>query len=421
MYVTPNGKEKKLTQRFYFLAASQVTTNLGFVLYTMALTSYINQNTGSTALASMITMTSLLARLLSGLSVPLLADTYKSIHIMRAVQVMQIGMLAGLYMLLTQKFTVTVLAMCFVIVGIISFFNGFFTIFKTSVVRSLVSDSQRMQANSLLSTIDQTFLFAGWSLGGFVLSLTGFTYSLCITAGLLLFSFVCLLFIKEAHRYKQPEKRSVAKLMEGWRFLWIHKRIRALVIMDITESLVGTIWIGAITLSFVKEVLGKGEVWWGYINGAYYFGSIVGGIIVYRMSSMVKGRLLLLMFAGSIGYAVLTGFYGLVTNPYLALALLVMMGPAYQLRDAAQETIYQNACSSGVLSKVIAAKSTLVQGAFILSIAFVGTVADFFGVRIVYLFASFLLLVTSLIGIAVLVHNKQSVETTSPVERGENI
>ena len=114
-------------------------------------------------------------------------------------------------------------------------------------------------------------------------------------------------------------------------------------------------------------------------------------------------------------------FYGLVTNPYLALALLVMMGPAYQLRDAAQETIYQNACRSGVLSKVIAAKSTLVQGAFILSIAFVGTVADFFGVRIVYLFASFLLLVTSLIGIAVLVHNKQSVETTSPVERGENI
>ena len=95
----------------------------------MALTSYINQNTGSTALASMITMTSLLARLLSGLSVPLLADTYKSIHIMRAVQVMQIGMLAGLYMLLTQKFTVTVLAMCFVIVGIISFLTVF-TILK---------------------------------------------------------------------------------------------------------------------------------------------------------------------------------------------------------------------------------------------------------------------------------------------------
>ncbi|MFS8603746.1 hypothetical protein LRO89_14160 [Priestia megaterium] len=119
-----------MTQRFYFLAASQVTTNVGFVLYTMALTSYINQNTGSTALASMITMTSLLARLLSGLSVPLLADRYKSIHIMRAVQVIQIGMLAGLYMLLTQEFTVTVLAMCFVIVGIISFFNGFFSFSK---------------------------------------------------------------------------------------------------------------------------------------------------------------------------------------------------------------------------------------------------------------------------------------------------
>ncbi|WP_393959319.1 MFS transporter [Priestia megaterium] len=272
-----------MTQRFYFLAASQVTTNLGFVVYTMALTSYIKQNTGSTALASMITMTSLIARLLSGLSVPLLADTYKSIYIMRSVQVMQIGMLAGLYVLLTQEFTVTVLTMCFIIIGIISFFNGFFSIFKTSVVGSLVGKSQRMQANSLLSTIDQTFLFAGWSLGGLVLSLTEFTQSLFITAGLLLISFVCLLFIKEAGTYKQTQKRSAAKLMEGWRFLWIHKRIRALVIMDIIESLVGTIWIGAITLSFVKEVLEKGEAWWGYINGAYYFGSIVGGIIVYRI------------------------------------------------------------------------------------------------------------------------------------------
>ncbi|MFP7735916.1 hypothetical protein ACLHDF_21430 [Priestia aryabhattai] len=164
-----------MTQRFYFLVASQATTNLGFVLYTMAVTSYIKQNTGSTTLASMITMTSLIARLLSSLSVPLLADTYKSIHIMRSVQVMQIGMLVGLYVLLTQEFTATVLTMCFIIIGIISFFNGLFSIFKTSVVRSLVSKHQRMQANSILSTIDQTFLFAGWSLGGFILSLTGVT------------------------------------------------------------------------------------------------------------------------------------------------------------------------------------------------------------------------------------------------------
>ncbi|MEK1829430.1 hypothetical protein AAAC51_10610 [Priestia megaterium] len=112
-----------MTQRFYLLAASQVTANVGFVLYTMAVTSYIKENTGSIVLASMITMTSLLARLLS---VPLLADTYKSIHIMRSVQVMQIGMLVGLYVLLTQEFTVTVLTMGFIIVGIISFLTPFF-------------------------------------------------------------------------------------------------------------------------------------------------------------------------------------------------------------------------------------------------------------------------------------------------------
>lgn len=40
-------RRKELTQRFYFLAASQVTANLGFVLYTMAVTYENHQANGS--------------------------------------------------------------------------------------------------------------------------------------------------------------------------------------------------------------------------------------------------------------------------------------------------------------------------------------------------------------------------------------
>jgi MFS family permease len=74
-----------------------------------------------------------------------------------------------------------------------------------------------------------------------------------------------------------------------------------------------------------------------------------------------------------------------------------------------------------MLPKVIAAKSTLVQAVFILSIAFVGTVADLFGVRFVYLFSSFILLMTALTGMAALMYNKHSIETKSPAERRGNI
>ncbi len=99
-----------------------------------------------------------------------------------------------------------------------------------------------------------------------------------------------------------------------------------------------------------------------------------------------------------------------------------MMGPAYQLRDVAQETIYQNTCCNGMLPKVIAAKSPLVQAVFVLSIAFVGTVADLFGVRFVYLFSSFMLLLTALIGMAGLMYNKHSIEIDkTSAERREGI
>jgi hypothetical protein len=75
-----------------------------------------------------------------------------------------------------------------------------------------------------------------------------------------------------------------------------------------------------------------------------------------------------------------------------------------------------------MLPKVIAAKSTLVQAVFILSIAFVGTVADLFGVRFVYLFSSFILLMTALTGMTALMYNKHSIEIgKTPAERGEGI
>lgn len=48
--------------------------------------------------------------------------------------------------------------------------------------------------------------------------------------------------------------------------------------MDLIESWAGMIWIGSVSLAFVNEVLYKGESWWGFINGAYYLGSMIGDL-----------------------------------------------------------------------------------------------------------------------------------------------
>jgi hypothetical protein len=55
----------------------------------------------------------------------------------------------------------------------ISFFNGFFSPIKSSIIRVIVSESDRVKANSFISSVDQTFLFVGWTFGGLLLTILG--------------------------------------------------------------------------------------------------------------------------------------------------------------------------------------------------------------------------------------------------------
>lgn len=88
-------------------------------------------------------------------------------------------------------------------------------------------------------------------------------------------------------------------------------------------------------------------------------------------------------------YGALTFVYGFISNPIVALLVVIFMGPAYILRDLAQETIFQNELDEHTLSKIMSARSTLVQFIFMLSILAVGTIAEVFSARLVYICWSF--------------------------------
>ena len=70
----------------------------------------------------------------------------------------------------------------------------------------------------------------------------------------------------------------------------------------------------------------------------------------------------------------------------------------YQIRDLAQETMFQNSAAESTLTKIISAKSTLVQLIFIFSILGIGALTDLIGVRLVYILSGCLLILSSLFG-----------------------
>lgn len=388
-----------MPRSFYALLVSQTSTNLGFALYTMAVVMHLYNETGSTTLSATVTLISVVSRMISGILLPAISDRFKLSNLLISSQLIQLALLLGLWLLFLQALNTAILMLIFILLAFISFFNGFFSPIKSSIVKTIVKENLRVKANSLIASVDQTFLFAGWTFGGLLLALLGRRTILFITFCFILLSIVCLLFVKvnETSNIKSQEGL-LRRLTDGWKYLFQHKGLRIIILMDLMEAWVGTIWIGAVTLTFVKEALGKGEVWWGYINGAYYLGTILGGLMVYRLSKLMQGHLTVFMLTGSAIFGLLTFAYGFVTNPYLALLLVLFMGPAYQIRDLAQETMFQNSTDEKTLTKILAAKSALVQCIFIFSIVGIGALTDLIGVRLVYILSGGLLIFSSIFG-----------------------
>lgn len=388
-----------MNRSFYALLVSQTATNLGFALYTMAVVLHLYNETGSTALSAAVTLISVISRMISNILLPSISDRFQPVNLLKFSQISQIVLIAGLMILFLQQMKDFMLMAIFLVLALISFFNGFFSPIKMSMVKAVVPKKQRVKANSLLSSVDQTFLFAGWTFGGILLAFLGKQSTLIITIILLVISILSLFLIKKSESPAVNSNfRVLSSLTAGWKLLFQDKGLRVLILMDLIEAWAGTIWIGAVTLTYVEDALGKGESWWGYINGGYYLGTIAGGILIYRLSYLLQGRLIIFMLIGSSAFGILTLGYGFISNPFLALLFVILMGPAYQLRDLAQTTMYQNSADETMLTKILAAKSVLNELIFVFSILGIGVLTDLIGVRLIYILSGILLIISSIFG-----------------------
>lgn len=160
----------------------------------MVVVMYVYDATGSTAISAGVTLISLIARMLSSTFLPLFVERHRLRSLLLFSQFIQLMMLGVLYPLLQSQNSVN-LILILIIIAMISIFNGWFSPIKSTVVRSIVEEDKRIQANSLLSTVDQMFLFSGWTFGGMLIAFLGHQSTLVITIILITISFISLFLI----------------------------------------------------------------------------------------------------------------------------------------------------------------------------------------------------------------------------------
>lgn len=408
-------KSSPMSRPFYFLWTTQTAANAADVLYIMALTVLVLNETNSLVSAALMPLMRSFAQMISGLIAPLLIHRFKLPALMLLSQTGQFLLFIVLAVYLQFQGSDASFILVFALVFVMSFLDGWTVPTRNALVPRLVPNEQSLlKANGLISVSDQVVQFAGWGLSGIVVAMLGPSPTLLITAVIYGLAAAFTLGVKEPAEYSDTltsadtDSSGISgttsssrwhTLTEGWKTIWRMPRLRLLTFMDIIDMLGGSVWVGAFTLAFVQTALGQGEEWWGFINAAYFAGTVSGGLLVLALVRTIGDRFLSAMLIGMAGYGLLTVAYALNTQPYIALVLVLLMGPFAELSIVNRRTLIQRSVGKLMLPKVLSAQASLLHLVFCISLLGMAGLAEWFGIVNLYLLAAVLTMVAFIVGV----------------------
>lgn len=386
-----------LTLNFYKLAFGNVITNISGILYTIVATSFIYEYTKSATLAAIVALVRTIAKIISGLQLLFYTERFEITRLISSFYLFQVLLLSFfiVYFKLIELNTFTT-TFIYLFVFFISYIEGIILPCRNSLVPKVVTHTQLFRANNIISFLEQTVSLLSWGMGGLLVVyfdklwiLVGITFSYLFPA--LLFKSMNIKIDKMKHK-----KKKIFRL-DGWRVVKSNPFLLKMLIVDIIEGIASGIWIGGITLAFVREVLHKGENWWGYINTSYYLGTILSSSVLIIISSIIRRKLVISMSLGSLGVSVFVFIFGLNKIPLMSLVLVFVLGLFYQLRDSAQRTLLQLHVKDDDLTAFYGFYSSINSVVFGFSIFLMGTISDLLGPQNIYLLASLMTLVSSIL------------------------
>lgn len=263
---------------FYPYWAAKTLLSLINVVYIMVITTFIYGQTGSVLYAALFPFIQMSARIVAGFTAPLLVNRFAFSKLIISIPLAKTLMITGIAIAFTDL--TAHIPLLLVGIAILSFLDGWESPLINTLTPRLVQGEDLVKANSFLSFSTQTVTIIGYAMTGFIVMHCGASQTFWAATSL---SWAVLLLMITISSLTRDIEEKVEKntsrwdvLREGWLILWKNRSLRLITFMDLVEGLAGSIWIGAITLAFVKEALGQEEGWWGLINSSYSAGTILG-------------------------------------------------------------------------------------------------------------------------------------------------
>ncbi|OCA92585.1 MFS transporter [Pseudobacillus wudalianchiensis] len=386
----------KLGKNFFLLLLGQSLANIGDILYMIAVISTIFSLTGSATASSFVPFTITLSMFISSLLTPLLLGRVNLKWLMAGSQIGKTVLLVILGFVL-MVITASNYYLLFLIIGLVAFLDGCANPIRQTLIPYYVKQKHLMQANGIFETATQIVQAVMWFVGSLFLIILSSQQLIWLVGCLFVVSGILLCLLEDVSYKTTEPKGKLEQLKEGWKTLYNTPVLRMIAWLDLFETIAGTVWIAAILYVFTSDALHVDEKWWGFINGAFLLGMIIGSVYCIKYYSFIEKRLGIFIFGGSFSSFLVTMFFSLNTIPFIALLLSLLVGVFQQVKNIPQQTIIQSSVSKEALSTVYTSLGAIGTGIFGVGSLVMGILTDLLGVRSVFVFSGLMLALVSTI------------------------
>ncbi|MFJ7667090.1 MFS transporter [Lysinibacillus sp. NPDC097195] len=386
----------KLGKNFWLLLLGQSLANIGDVLYIVSIIHVIYLMTGSAIAASFVPFTIATSMFVSGILTPLLFEKVNLKWLLAGSQIGKTGLLFVLGLLLFG-ITATNYYILFLVISIIAFLDGCANPIRQTLVPHYVKDEQLLKANGIDEAVTQFIQSIMWFVGSLFLLFLSSQQLVWVVGGLFAIASIALCLLENVDQQSFEQQGKMKQVVKGWKMLWHTPLLRQIVWIDVLETIAGTVWIAAIVLVFVNDALHVDKRWWGFINGTYFVGLIVGSVYCVKYSASIDKKIAKVMFIGSLFTCCVTILFSVNSIPTIALLLSFCVGLFGQIKSIPQHTVIQTSVPRSDLSSVYTALSAILTGGFGISSLVMGIIADVLGIRVVFMISGLLLAVVSVI------------------------
>ena len=368
---------------FLLLWQGQLVSQVGQRAFQLAMLFYIKETTGSASLMGLMMLLSALPGVLLGPLGGTFADNFSRKKILVYGDLINgffVLSLAILMFVVPQSHGLLV-TWLFVVATAGAIIFAVFTPAVQAAIPDLVPENKLDLANSLNQLALFISLFIGQGLGGILYAATGASVLFLINGFTYFFASGSETFIRIPQSMPEQAKKGgvafkafISDTREGLHYVWNQKGMRILFLVAALLYL----FIAPMNLLlpfYVEDYLKLDASWYGYLLMSLGVGSVLGYLIAGTAN--VRGRdqsnMIILSLLGA---SIAMGIMGFLTQPYVVLGVIFVVGLLAGVFMVKATTVLQLASPSEFRGRVFGLLATLTSGLAPLGMGIAGVIAD---------------------------------------------